>query len=151
VESGSYPTNLTIRANLQLSRQALAAFSAASCKNAATSYRSHTAAETMAAFANELAWLIRAFHGSTPKLNSKLSKRTRCISVCPAIVNGLITIMLKKSCFIQMTNKKLEFDNSLMLLCAAQRECCDAMLVATLWYFQVDVFNFQSTQHNSLV
>jgi len=50
-----------------LCRQALAAFGTASGKNAATGNRSHTATESMTAFADKLAGLIRAFHGSTPK------------------------------------------------------------------------------------
>ena len=49
-----------------LSGQALAALGAATGKDASTTNRRHTVTEAVTALADELAWLIRAFHGTSP-------------------------------------------------------------------------------------
>ena len=51
---------------LKLSRQALAAFGAASVDNAAATNSSHACAETVTALANNFAGLISAFHWKNP-------------------------------------------------------------------------------------
>lgn len=49
-----------------LSGQALAAFGTTTCEYSATAYRRHTVTKAVTALADELAWLIRAFHGTSP-------------------------------------------------------------------------------------
>jgi hypothetical protein len=49
-----------------LGAQALAAFGAAGVQHTAATHGSHAGTETMAAFAHEVAGLIRSFHGDIP-------------------------------------------------------------------------------------
>lgn len=112
------------------SGQALTALGTAVCKHAATTNRRHTVTEAVTALADKLAWLIRAFHGTSP------CKIARCIRSWRRQVNddNAVFARLTKVFSLrgfgrhsQMTGRSRELDPVLMerwLLLAAQLGEC---------------------------